>query len=138
MGTHTHTHTHRRVRANGPMENRRAMKHTRRAHRHILRAADANDVSLLRTEMNKLYDPNSTPLQTLTTGPSKLCLVPVVDAAIMSAYKGRSRTHAELLDNVHSVGKTFGVTSDDYANILEATKMARLCADGHNSAVRQK
>lgn len=101
----------------------KAMKQTRRSHRHILRAADAQDMHSMRAELETLYSEGSA-LTKLTDGPAPICLVPMVDAYIMSAAKGKEVARAELMDNLVQTGKSFGLTGEDLGHIQRSGELA--------------
>ena len=110
------------------MEQRSAMKKTRRGHRHFLRACDREDIQTMRSELASLYDPENGPLTALTEGPCKICMTPLVDAAILTAYKNRSTAYAEVIDNISKTGATFGLNDDDMRNIVESSRFASMAS----------
>lgn len=110
----------------------KAMKDTRRSHRHILRAADAQDMPAMRAELESLYSEGSA-LTRLTNGPSPICLVPVVDAYVMAAAKGKHVARAELMDNLVQTGKSFGLTGADLGHIQRSGELAAAAVSGRAS-----
>ena len=104
------------------------MHNTRKMHRAMMRAADADNVQLMRQVQHSLYDPSSSALTRLTSGPSPQSLVPVVDSALLAAYKGREVAH-ELSDNLRAVGHSFGLSSSDTAHLHSAIDAAATARD---------
>lgn len=107
-----------------PNNPNKLMRVTRKSHRHALRAADMNDAQLYRSEIYNLYDPQNSALTQLTSGPDKMSAVPMVDAAILTAYKNRDM-NAEIMDNLNTVGASFGIDSHSLASIHSAVDAAR-------------
>jgi len=105
------------------------MKMTRRSHRAILRAAGAGDVDGMRASIGALYGQDSG-LTKLTEGPSKLCLTPMVDALILSAYKGEEGVRSDLMDNFVSTGRTFGLSGEDLGHLGRSAEIAAGMAGG--------
>ena len=105
-------------------DTRRLMRETRSMHRNILRAARADDVHALRSQMNALLDPHKSPLVLLTHGPDQSSIVPMVDAAILSASRGNELTKMELLHNMENVSRSFGFDTQSIAHVVCATELA--------------
>jgi formylmethanofuran dehydrogenase subunit A len=94
-----------------------------------------NDTQLYRSEMYNLYDPHHSPLTQLTSGPDKMSAVPMVDAAILTAYKNREM-NAEIMDNLNTVGASFGIDSHSLASIHSAVNAAREARNNPNAISR--
>ena len=109
-------------------------KETRRAHRTMLRAANRDDQQEVRYLLHDLYNPDKSPLTQLSDGPEKHMLVPLVDMALLTAYKGRSLA-PEMLDNLQSVGHSFGMSSEDMAHVGDAVAAAQAAGMGDRSAL---
>ena len=106
-----------------PNEVRKAMKETRLAHRNCLRAAAASDPTWMRAELYSLYNPQSTPLRHLMSGPEPISLVPLVDAALLTSYKNLPLKD-ELMDNLRSVSNSFGMRASDLRHVELAVREA--------------
>ena len=102
---------------------KKLMKATRKAHRHMLRAENDGDTPQYRQLVHALYDPSESPLTHLTDGPSKMSSVPMVDAAILACAKDKPMK-AELLDNLSAVGASFGYSSLDMKHVMKAMSAA--------------
>ena len=106
------------------MDSRSVFKETRKSHRGVLRAVNADDRQWSRASLYALYDPQSGPLVHATSGPCVECLVPMVDAALLTAAKGRLM-HSELVDNLQKVGESFGLTPAAMGHLNESFDAAR-------------
>lgn len=98
-------------------------KHTRRAHRAMLRASAADDKAALQKVQQDLYNPSGY-LSKLTEGPSPECMVPMVDSLLMASYNNSRSVDAELRHNLASVGRTFGLDQKRYDSITGAADLA--------------
>lgn len=107
------------------MNQKKVFHATRKSHRAILRAVRADDIPTMRKELHSLYDPFNSPLTEVTTGPCKRAFVPVVDGLMLAQYKRLPATGAELLDNVHKTGATFGLDENDIREVSSAAAAAR-------------
>lgn len=115
----------------------KSMKQTRRMHRNILRSAESDDLQSMRTELNALYDPDTSALTNLTEGPCKVCMTPLVDAVLLSSFKKRNATCEESMDNIQSIGKTFQMSVDDITNVRAAAHAARICGEATDPSARR-
>ena len=107
------------------MTNTKKVYHqTRQLHRGVLRAVRQDDVQGMRQKLNELYDPYNSPLVQVTEGPCAKALVPVIDGAMLAMAKGSAACGAELLDNVKSIGPTFGLSDVAIEAVGAAAKAA--------------
>lgn len=116
------------------LSSHKAMKITRKSHRGILRSVAADDAQWTRSELYSLYDPSNSPLRSLTDGPSPTCAVPMVDAAMLSAYKNKS-VHPEIMDNLSKVSHSFDINNDQLRHIQMAAAEARAAGNGDGDSV---
>ena len=100
-----------------------AQRETRGAHRALLRAARADDAQEARRTLYALYDPSDSPLTKLTDAPSPQCVVPIVDAALLTAYHGGD-LRAELVDNLATTGHSFDLGASELRHLSHAFEAA--------------
>lgn len=93
-------------------------------HRSMLKAIDDSDLNGLRRAQHLLYDPESTPLQTLFSEPCRESFAPVLDAALYGAYK-ESEFCDELKLGVTANAASFGVEEDKLPLLEEAFDKTR-------------
>ena len=98
---------------------------TRRSHRNVLRAVRNDDIPAMRKELHALYDPFNSPLVEVTEGPCKRAFVPIADGLMLASYKDLPQARIELLDNVHKIGHTFGLSADEITLLEMASNAAR-------------
>lgn len=109
-------------------------------HRSMLKAIDDSDRNALRRAQHLLYDPETTPLQTLFSEPCKESFAPVLDAALYGSYK-ESELKEELRKGVTANALSFGV-EEEKIKVLESAiekigKLRSASKEDHSSGMKE-